>query len=63
MENAQVVRSPRDRYRINMSEDHEVRYWTYALGVSKETLQAAVDEVGVMASDVRVYLGQRVTSS
>ena len=57
------TQSPRDRYRVNMSDEHEVRYWTYALGVSKETLQTAVDEVGVKPNDVRAYLGQRVTSS
>ncbi|MGB6660273.1 MAG: DUF3606 domain-containing protein [Xanthobacteraceae bacterium] len=29
-----------------MGEDHEVRYWTKHLGVSKEELQRAVDRVG-----------------
>ena len=62
MANVQT-QSPRDRYRVNMSDEHEVRYWTYALGVSRESLQVAVDEVGVKANDVRAYLGQRVTSS
>ena len=28
-----------DRSKINMSEDYEVKYWTHALGVSKEELQ------------------------
>ncbi|MGB7885415.1 MAG: DUF3606 domain-containing protein, partial [Xanthobacteraceae bacterium] len=29
-----------------MGEDHEVRYWTKHLGVSKEELQRAVERVG-----------------
>lgn len=46
-----------DRSRINMSEEHEVRYWTEALGVSKERLQAAVNKVGNSAEAVRKELG------
>ena len=38
-------RGPQDRSRINMSEEHEVRYWTEALGVSREALQRAWDEM------------------
>jgi hypothetical protein len=49
------VGSP-DRDRIAMSEDHEVQYWTKALGVSKERLQQAVDAVGSSAAKVRRYL-------
>jgi len=45
-----------DRSRINMHEEHEVRYWTEALGVSKEQLQAAVDKVGNSAEAVREEL-------
>ena len=57
------LRSPRDRYRINLNDENEVGYWTYALGVSRETLRTAVEEVGVKVNDVRAFLGQRVTSS
>lgn len=35
-----------NRSRINMSEKHEVRYWTEALGVTEDELQRVVDEVG-----------------
>lgn len=49
-------RGPQDRSRISMSEDYEVRYWTEALGVSKEELQRAVDQVGNGADAVREYL-------
>jgi hypothetical protein len=49
------VGSP-DRDRIAMGEEHEVRYWTQALGVTKERLQQAVDTVGNSADKVREHL-------
>ena len=55
-DNKSDVGSP-DRDRIAMSEEHEVRYWTKALGVSKERLQQAVDAVGSSAAKVRQHLG------
>ena len=51
-------RGQQDRTRINVHEEHEVRYWTEALGVSKEQLEAAVKEVGPLASAVRQRLGK-----
>jgi hypothetical protein len=47
-----------DRSKINMHEDHEVKYWTKQLGVSKDELQKAVDNVGNGAAAVRKQLGQ-----
>lgn len=47
-----------DRLRINVHEEHEVRYWTAALGVSREQLEQAVKAAGVMAADVRRHLGK-----
>lgn len=49
-------RGPQDRARIAMTEEHEVRYWTNALGVTKEELQRAVDAVGNSAEKVREFL-------
>ena len=46
-----------DRSKINMHEDYEVKYWTHALGVSKEDLRKAVDKVGNSAAAVRKELG------
>jgi hypothetical protein len=40
-----------------MHEGYEVKYWTHALGVSKEALQKAVDKVGNSAAAVRKELG------
>jgi hypothetical protein len=47
----------RDRSKINMHEDFEAKYWTKALGVSKDQLQRAVDKVGNSAAAVRKELG------
>jgi hypothetical protein len=51
-----------DRSKINMHEDYEVKYWTHALGISKEALQKAVDKVGNSAAAVRKELGLQDTS-
>lgn len=48
-----------DRQRISLTEDHEVRYWTEALGINEDSLRAIVAEVGHMATDVRAYLKRR----
>jgi hypothetical protein len=48
----------RDRDRINVHEDHELRYWTKELGVTPEKLKQTVEKVGVMATDVRKALGK-----
>lgn len=45
-----------DRDRIAMSGEHEVNYWTEALGVTKERLQQAVDSVGNSAANFREHL-------
>jgi hypothetical protein len=35
-----------DRSRISLTEEHEVRYWTKSLGVSREELEQTVRSVG-----------------
>ena len=45
-----------DRSKINMHESFEVKYWTHALGVSKERLHELVDKVGNSAAAVREEL-------
>ncbi len=52
-------RGAQDRTRISLSEDHELRYWTQALGVTREQLAAAVKAVGPSADKVRAHLGKR----
>lgn len=51
------LRGPADRSRINLHEQHEVQYWTNALGVSRDRLEQAVKEVGVSVTAVRKHLG------
>jgi hypothetical protein len=47
-----------DRSKIHMHEAHEVKYWTRALGVTREELQKAIDKVGNSAATVRKELGK-----
>jgi hypothetical protein len=51
-------RGAQDQSRISMSEEHEVRYWTKALGVTKEKLAEAVSKVGHSVDAVRRALGK-----
>jgi len=49
-------RGAQDRSRIALGEEHELRYWTKALGVNETRLREAVHEVGDNADAVREYL-------
>lgn len=46
------MRGPRDRERIDIHQDHEVRYWTDKFGITAEELREAVQAVGPMADAV-----------
>jgi hypothetical protein len=48
----------RERDRINLQEEYEVRHWTKELGVTPEKLKETVDHVGVMVTSVREALGK-----
>ena len=52
-------RGGQDAKRINMSQPHEVRYWTETLGCSEAALSAAVKSAGDRAEDVRQYLAKQ----
>jgi hypothetical protein len=52
-------RGASDRDRISLTEPHEVRYWTKALGISEERLREVVQRVGHSAAKVRVELGMK----
>ena len=56
------IRGPQDRFRVNLSEDYEVRYWTGKLGVSKDELEEAVRKVGSSVSAVEKELRPQTTS-
>jgi hypothetical protein len=49
-------RGPQDRARINVNEQHELDYWTEALGCTEQQLRDAVAAVGVGSESVREYL-------
>ena len=51
-------RDYRDRDRINIHEEYELRYRTKELGVTPEKLKQTVEKVGVMVIDVRKALGK-----
>lgn len=49
-------RGPRDRARVNVNEDYELRYWTKEFGCTATELRNAVKAVGPMVDKVRTYL-------
>jgi hypothetical protein len=49
-------RGPRDRARVDVNEEWELRYWSDKFGVSTERLKEAVARVGPMAENVEEYL-------
>jgi hypothetical protein len=51
-------RGSQDRTRINVHEEHEVRYWSEKFGVSAEELKKAVEAVGVSSQAVAQKLGK-----
>jgi hypothetical protein len=53
------IRAPGDRQRINVNQEHEVRYWSQKLGVTPEQLREAVKDVGPMADAVEQHMRGR----
>ena len=56
MTDSLATRGTQDRVRINMNQEHEVKYWTDKFDVSREELQRAVDKVGPMVDAVERQL-------
>ena len=52
-------RGGRDRNRIDIGQDYELRDWSEKFGVSKEELKEAVQAVGTEASKVEQHLRER----
>lgn len=57
MADDRTQRGPADAARINIHEEHELRYWVKTLNVPEAELREAIAKVGVMAKDVRAHLG------
>ena len=53
-------RGPRDRTRVNVNEDWELRYWSKELGATPEQLREAVDQVGTSVDKVREHVQKMV---
>ena len=49
----------RDRERINVNQDYELRGWAKTLNTTPERVKEAVQAVGDSADRVREFLGQR----
>ena len=49
---------PKDRNRINVEQEHEVRYWAKRFGCSENELRVIVRRVGNSVEAVRRELGQ-----
>lgn len=47
---------PQDAEKINLSQQHEIDYWTKALYTTEAKLRDAVSKVGPYVSDVKEYL-------
>ena len=53
------IRGQQDRARINLSQEHEVRYWSEKFGCSADELRRIVEEVGPMAEAVERRMAGR----
>ena len=51
-------RGPADRSRINVNQEHELRWWCERLRVTPERLRATVRKAGPMVEAVRKELGK-----
>jgi len=60
MENKNTKQGASDSGLINVHEEYEVSYWIQILGVTKDELIEAVEEVGTSSEFVRDYLGKYV---
>jgi len=56
--NNQKKSASMDQDRIRLNETHEVKYWTQALGVSKEDLEQVIQKVGNSLHAVLDQLGR-----
>ena len=53
-------RGGKDRTRIDVGDDHDLRYWSRRLNVSRTDLKRAVDAVGTLSEDVARHFGKEL---
>ena len=63
MSPAYLPPEPADSSRIELIEDHELRYWTSRFRCSSKHLLDAIESVGVEVADVDEYLAIRRSES
>lgn len=56
MSDSTTNRGEPERSRVNVNQNHELRYWMDALDVTEDELRAAVRAVGTSADEVREYI-------
>jgi len=56
-------RGGRDRERIDVHQDHELRSWSKKFGVSPEQLKQAVAAAGTEADKVEAWLREHKTTA
>jgi predicted double-glycine peptidase len=49
-------KASRDRSKISIQDDYELKYWARHFGVSQEDLRRAIEKVGNSAASVRKEL-------
>ena len=50
-----VYGAPRERGRVDISEDLELKYWSEKFGVDEIDLKHAVERVGPLVSDIEAF--------
>jgi hypothetical protein len=50
---------PADRARVNLQEEHEVRYWCEQFNCGEDELREAAQTVGPMAADIGTFIAAR----
>jgi hypothetical protein len=59
MSDDKANRGSPDRDRINVNQQHELRYWSEKFGVTPDQLKQAVQDVGPLVTKVQQRLQQR----
>ena len=50
------ITQPQDPKRVNLSQSHEIEYWTKKLKCDEKTLRDAVENVGDSVEKVKSYI-------
>ena len=50
---------PEESVRINLSQPHEITYWTCRLNITESELKKVVEKAGTSAKDVERYVRNR----